>query len=631
MGREVRRLLAAVIGIAALFVAMMAVPSSASSAPGDTWPLTPQTDPVTINPAGLYGSSGNQIFEFVGADGQKTTQVTAQTAAGAPDYWASNLGLGPDSTGGLQFVGSRYNTAYPQLYGLKNGDSGITEIGSAAQAQQAWGGLSVSPDGTVWQGTNLQTAQNTRLSRFDPRTGATVISGPVTSTQSDDQVWANGLAAPDYAFDQDGNLFGLIFGNGEGKIYRYNVDSFSAESMTATPVLSISGPALAAGTANYGFAWHAGAWYSGNADGTLYRIDPKTGESAVAGRVTTPATYDYRLTDLASAEVMPVPPVPPVAEPRVEITKTADRSTANPGETVRFEVTARNTGSTALPANFTDELDQVLDESNYLGDAVTNTGSLEFTGSALIWRGDLNPGQSATVSFGVQVKAPPLTKYQLINRVSSTLGNVLLPQPVTVDLSGFQLTKNVDRTTASPGQVVTYTVTGKNVGRTDLRADFTDDLSGVIGGAAFRGDIDATSGRALSDSSSIRWQGLLPIGQTVTVQYSVRLIATGSSDTLRNAVSSTTAGNTEVPEVVTAVTKEPGDPSSDSGGDSTDAPQDPSPDARDHGDPLAVTGSGAGMMLPLAITSLILGAGFLLSRGAGRKLQALRVDRVHKR
>ncbi|MBQ1444667.1 MAG: DUF11 domain-containing protein, partial [Renibacterium sp.] len=359
-----------------LLSALIQAPA-APAATGDQWPLTAQTAPVQIDPAGLYGSSGNQIFKFVGLQGgQASTELVAQTAPGAPNYWSSNLGLGPDAQGGLQFVGSRYNTGYPQLYGLKDGASEITEIGSAPQASVRWGGLSVAPDGSIWQGTNLQSTGATRISRFDAQAGTGVISGPLQSTVAGDRVWnGGGVVAPDYAFDGAGNLFGLAFNGGEGWIYRYNVDTFSAAGMTVTPWLQISGPALTAGSSNYGFAWLGGSWYSANSNGVLFRIDAQTGASAVAGQVTTPPTFDYRLTDLASADLVP--------DPQLVVTKVADRTVVDPGGVVRYTLTGTNTGAATFAADFADELSEVLDEADYNGDASSDIGSIELSGQRL--------------------------------------------------------------------------------------------------------------------------------------------------------------------------------------------------------------------------------------------------------
>lgn len=177
MGTEVMRFWGGVVGVLVFMVTAVAVPFPARAALGDSWPLTPETSPVSIDGSGLYGSSGNQIFQFTGAEGRMTTRLTAQTAAGAPAHWAANLGLGPDTEGRLRFVGSFANNAHPQLYGLRDGQSAITEIGSAPQAATAWGGLSVAPSGVIWQGTNLQSTGDTRLSSFDPRTGQGAVGG----------------------------------------------------------------------------------------------------------------------------------------------------------------------------------------------------------------------------------------------------------------------------------------------------------------------------------------------------------------------------------------------------------------------------------------------------------------------
>jgi LPXTG-motif cell wall-anchored protein len=671
-----------ILGLA-LFAGLVQAPGAAAET-GDQWPLTAATAPVQIDPAGLYGSSGNQIFKFTGLqNGQAGTELTAQTAPGAPAYWSSNLGLGRDAQGSLEFVGSRYNTGQPALYSLKNGASSITEIGSAPQTSAAWGGLSVAPDGGIWQGTNLQSTGNSRLSRFDQQAGTGVISGPLTSTLAGDRIWdGGGVVAPDYAFDAAGNLFGLVFNRGEGWIYRYNIDSFSASGMTVTPWLQISGPALTAGSSNYGFAWLGGNWYAGNGNGTLYRINAETGASVVAGEVTTPSTFDYRLTDLASAELVPGPRLevtksadrtvvdpggvvrftltgtntgaatfaadfadelsevldeadyngdasadigsiglsgqrllwrgelapgqrvtvtfsvtvkavvpgdyrlvnrvtstvpeavlpPPVTvditrvlppDPRFEVTKSADRTVVDPGGVVRFTLTGTNTGAATFAADFADELSEVLDEADYNGDASADIGSIGLSGQRLLWRGELAPGQRVTVTFSVTVKAVVPGDYRLVNRVSSTVPEAVLPPPVTVDISGFVLTKTVDRTVAAPGDQVSYTVVGRNVGRTPLRAGFSDDLSQVLDDAAFRGDVDANTGRVWSSADSIRWSGRLLPGQAVTVTYQVVVRAGGGDGILRNSVTSSTSGGQETTPVQTTVREVPGTPQAD--------------------------------------------------------------------
>lgn len=424
---------------------------------------------------------------------------------------------------------------------------------------------------------------------------------------------------PDYAFDREGNLFGLAFNGNRGRIYRYNVGSFSPRGMTVTPVLDISGPILTAGRANYGFAWHAGAWYAGNSKGTLYRIDPYSGASSIAGRVTTPAIFNSRLADLASAQLVP--------SPELELTNTVDRSTAQPGDIVRFQITARNPGYVPSEADFTNEFTHVLDEADYLGDVVADRGTVKVTGQQLMWQGRLKPGATAKVSFAVRVKAPPLPRYQLISRVTSHLKTAVISGPVTVDLSGFELSKSVDKTIAVPGDTVTYTVTGRNAGRTPLFAEFTDNLRDVRSGAIFRGDLDASSGRALSDSGSVRWQGRLPQrGDAVTVTYSVVVSAEGVGRLLRNAARSSTAGNTEVPEVTTAIIPRPEQQTSPDQPEQQTSQASVTPAYPKENGLLASTGMSTDVVLPAALVQLTLGA-FLIAIagivGARRKAAGL--------
>ncbi|MFP3380461.1 hypothetical protein SB767_29515, partial [Bacillus sp. SIMBA_069] len=74
----------------------------------------------------------------------------------------------------------------------------------------------------------------------------------------------------------------------------------------------------------------------------------------------------------------------------------------------------------------------------------------------------------------------------------------------------------------TPGTKVTYTVTVTNTGTaactTASPASFTDDLTGVLDDATY--DNDATGGATYA-APTLSWSGPLPVGQTVTVTYSV--------------------------------------------------------------------------------------------------------------
>ena len=96
-----------------------------------------------------------------------------------------------------------------------------------------------------------------------------------------------------------------------------------------------------------------------------------------------------------------------------------------------------------------------------------------------------------------------------------------------------------------PGQAVTYTVTVTDSGQTAYAgAAVADDLSGVLGDAAYDGDAAATGGSVYVVAPVLTWTGDLSPGDSVTVTYSVTV---DNPDTgghvLTNTVTSTTLDN----------------------------------------------------------------------------------------
>lgn len=111
-----------------------------------------------------------------------------------------------------------------------------------------------------------------------------------------------------------------------------------------------------------------------------------------------------------------------------------------------------------------------------------------------------------------------------IMRVSAHWGEVCLP-----NLSPS--TKSVDRTTAKPGDVLTYTITINNTGACDtLGAVLTDTIPAHV--TLVPGSIKVTGGAGLSATSArarlgagikiiLTWQGNVPKGNSVTLTFRV--------------------------------------------------------------------------------------------------------------
>jgi uncharacterized repeat protein (TIGR01451 family) len=108
----------------------------------------------------------------------------------------------------------------------------------------------------------------------------------------------------------------------------------------------------------------------------------------------------------------------PVAAYTVE--KAASASTVKAGDTVRYTITVTNIGqlayTTARPAEFTDNLAQVLDDATYNDDA---TRGARYSAPELTWSGALPIGATVTITYSVTVHDPDTGDGKMHNVVST--------------------------------------------------------------------------------------------------------------------------------------------------------------------------------------------------------------------
>src|SRR6202012_4230655 len=96
-----------------------------------------------------------------------------------------------------------------------------------------------------------------------------------------------------------------------------------------------------------------------------------------------------------------------VLTPALAIVTTANATSAVPGQQVTYTVTVADTGQTPYTgATVTDQLDGVLADGVYNGDAAASTGTLSYASPDLTWTGNLAPGAVATITFSVTVNNP---------------------------------------------------------------------------------------------------------------------------------------------------------------------------------------------------------------------------------
>jgi uncharacterized repeat protein (TIGR01451 family) len=144
--------------------------------------------------------------------------------------------------------------------------------------------------------------------------------------------------------------------------------------------------------------------------------------------------------------------------PHLEIGKTATPSTVEPGGRVSYTLTAKNTGTDPIaPADLTDDLAGVVDDAGYNGDVHATTGTATVSGSTLEWQGDLDPGQTVTITYSVTVTGPDYADGTLMNTATSSIPGT---QCTTSDDGSLPCTTVVIVNMPTPTPTPTPTETG---------------------------------------------------------------------------------------------------------------------------------------------------------------------------
>lgn len=218
------------------------------------------------------------------------------------------------------------------------------------------------------------------------------------------------------------------------------------------------------------------------------------------------------------------------------------------GDVITYTVLISQVGDAPVEgATVEDDLAAVLDDAVWNDDAAADSGEVSYEEPTLTWTGDLEVGQVVTLTYSVTANAVGEGDDELVNVVTDpTDEGVCVPaedgnEGCTTDHRQGEYTyaKTSDPVPGSEveaGDTVTYTITVTQVGAAAVEGAWVeDDLSQVADDATYNDDAVASSGEVSRDGTTLRWDGDLAVGQTVTITYSVTVTDDGDG-TLHNVV-----------------------------------------------------------------------------------------------
>ncbi|MEN2738500.1 hypothetical protein ABCS02_11980 [Microbacterium sp. X-17] len=289
-----------------------------------------------------------------------------------------------------------------------------------------------------------------------------------------------------------------------------NTVGWSTTYTAAATAVRVIGGSLAPG-ATQQFGVHIGTDGARGGDQLVNRAQGIAGHTGLVMRTSAPITIANYYSATLLKEVQDVNGVWHDANTAL------DYPTFHYGDTVKYRITATNTGQGTLTnVNVTD-------------DKNPSAGAFHIA--------SLAPGASQSHEYSIVLD--PSVGGTIVNTAcasadlpaDSQVAATIPCDPAGIDIVGYHVAKTSDPaagTAVTPGQKITYTVTVTQRGSVPAAAVFTDTLTRVLDDADYNGDVTADVGTATVTGSTLAWSGTLPVGGVAHVTYSVTVKATQS-------------------------------------------------------------------------------------------------------
>jgi uncharacterized repeat protein (TIGR01451 family) len=263
----------------------------------------------------------------------------------------------------------------------------------------------------------------------------------------------------------------------------------------------------------------------------------------------------------------------------LSITNTATPTLTVPTGVVVYEMTISNLGAAPyVGLVVTQDFSGVVDDAAANGDAIarsTSRGSIVRSGDTLTWTGDLPVGQTVTVAQSFTVNNPTTGDLTMAALATTTaIGSncpVSAPAPectatATVEQPQLTVASTVSAPTATPGQVITVTITATNTGPVayvggsgTLGVTLTESAIAMLDDATYNGDATATGvpGQLTPMTGGLlSWTllGTMAPGELVTITYSVTVNdpPTGNRTMVRQVTATALGSNCQAGDTSTA-------------------------------------------------------------------------------